>query len=254
MQSYNCPRCMGALRFDPLQPTRWYCDSCRAYPFEENVSYTYQGQTQCPVCGDFLTYVESYKAWFCYHCQKYTAVSDPKHSLARCPTCSGELTYNAQYGKWYCYTCQKYIGMEKLDQSLEQKKEPKGTVIEDIFLLYNDGRLIKHSTRRLKPTVDSDVLSGMLVAVQEFVKDALKTEEGESLDEIKIGGMKIHIIHGRFISVALLVQGDDVEGVTQKVQEMVEGIEAKHENILCKWDGKLSTLNPVVKQIEGLFA
>jgi ribosomal protein L37AE/L43A len=254
MQSYNCPRCRGTLTFEPLY-LRWYCYTCGTYPFEENVSYTHQGQTQCPVCGHFLTYVESYKAWFCYHCQKYSAVSDPQHSMARCPTCSSQLTYNAQNAKWYCYTCQKYIGMERLDQTIEQEdKKTKGTVIEDIFLLYNDGRLIRHSTRRLKPTVDSDILSSMLVAVQEFVKDALKTEEGEGLDEIKVGGMTIHLIHGKFISIALLVQGDDVEGAISKVRSVLDDVEAKHEAILCKWDVKLSNLSPVIKHIEALFA
>jgi len=253
VQSYNCPRCNGALTFEPLY-LRWYCYSCRVYPFEGDVPYTHQSQSQCPLCGHFLTYVESYKAWFCYHCQKYSAVSDPQHAMARCPTCSSQLTYNAQYGKWYCYTCQKYVGMENLEHKQEEDRKPKkGTVIEDIFLLYNDGRLIRHSTRRLKPSVDSDVLSGMLVAVQEFIKDALKTEEGEGLDEIKVGGMTIHLIHGKFLSIALLVQGDDVEGVIAKVKKVLDEIEVTNEPILCKWDGKLSTLNPVMKQVEALF-
>ena len=140
-----------------------------------------------------------------------------------------------------------------MDKSLDQARVSRGTVIEDIFILYNDGRLIKHSTRRLKPTVDSDVLTSMLVAVQEFVKDALKSDERETVDEIKVGEIKIHIIHGRHISVAVLIQGDDVEGITRRVRDTLSSVEEKYEGILSSWDGKLSTLNPVVKQIESLF-
>jgi len=47
-----------------------------------------------------------------------------------------------------------------------------GPMIEDVFLMYRDGRLIAHNTRRLRPDVDGDILSGMLTAVTAFVKDS----------------------------------------------------------------------------------
>src|SRR5439155_988995 len=38
-------------------------------------------------------------------------------------------------------------------------------IVEDVFLLnHRDGVLIKHETRRLRPDVDTDILSGMLTA------------------------------------------------------------------------------------------
>src|SRR5437016_1800872 len=47
----------------------------------------------------------------------------------------------------------------------------KEAIIEDVFLLnHRDGILIKHETRRLRPNVDTDILTGMLTAVQQFVK------------------------------------------------------------------------------------
>ncbi len=49
-------------------------------------------------------------------------------------------------------------------------------VIDDVFLLYNDGILIKHETRRLKPDVDTDILSGMLTAALAAVEEVDATQ------------------------------------------------------------------------------
>ncbi|TLZ58816.1 MAG: hypothetical protein E6K16_08050, partial [Methanobacteriota archaeon] len=64
------------------------------------------------------------------------------------------------------------------------EKPKEASLIDDVFLLYNDGLLIKHETRRLKPDVDSDILSGMLTAVQAFVKDSFRSDEGDELNEM----------------------------------------------------------------------
>ena len=70
-----------------------------------------------------------------------------------------------------------------------KKLRVERAIIDEVFLMYRDGRLIKHFTRRLKPDVDQDILSGMLTAVQEFVKDTFRGEEGE-LDQMKFGRLR----------------------------------------------------------------
>ncbi len=44
-------------------------------------------------------------------------------------------------------------------------REAGDTFIEDVFLLHRSGVLIRHLSRRLKPHVDSDILTGMLRTV-----------------------------------------------------------------------------------------
>ncbi len=56
--------------------------------------------------------------------------------------------------------------------------ETRETYVEEVFLLQRSGTLLRHLTRRLKPYADSDILSGMLRAVQEFIRDAFKGESG----------------------------------------------------------------------------
>src|SRR2546422_8678465 len=69
-------------------------------------------------------------------------------------------------------------------------------ILEDVFLLnHKDGLLIKHETRRLRPDVDTDILSGMLTAVQAFVKDAPRGDDYADLNEMT--GAHMHILIGR---------------------------------------------------------
>src|SRR2546425_426264 len=94
-------------------------------------------------------------------------------------------------------------------------EKPKGDgLIEDVFLLYNDGLLIKHETRRLKPDVDSDILSGMLTAVQAFVKDSFRSEDAE-LNEMTFGQMHILLGRGEWLILAAIIGGGGVGGGAQ---------------------------------------
>src|SRR5438094_515554 len=56
-------------------------------------------------------------------------------------------------------------------QELKQiKVEPEATyLVEDVFLIHSDGRLIAHHSRKFREEIDEDIFSGMLTVVQDFV-------------------------------------------------------------------------------------
>src|SRR2546422_3019285 len=103
------------------------------------------------------------------------------------------------------------------------EKPKEDALIEDVFLLYNDGLLIKHETRRLKPDVDSDILSGMLTAVQAFVKDSFRSEDAE-LNEMTFGQMHILLGRGKWLILAAVIGGGGVGAVPEHSNLWVEGI------------------------------
>jgi len=126
-----------------------------------------------------------------------------------------------------------------------------------VFLLYRDGILIKHETRRLKPDIDTDILSGMLTAVQSFVKDSFRSEEGD-LDELRFGEMHILIGRGRWLVLAAMVQGDGTHLMRPQIEACIEEMEAAHPEQIEKWDGNMviaRTLSPFIKKlIRGDYA
>jgi Bacterial Ig-like domain len=110
--------------------------------------------------------------------------------------------------------------------------------IDDVFLLYRDGVLIKHETRRLRPDIDTDILSGMLTAVQAFVKDSFRTEEGE-LNELTFGEMHILIARGKWLILAAMITGGDVDSMSAQIKRAVEDMEDHHWDQLEEWDGDM---------------
>ena len=127
------------------------------------------------------------------------------------------------------------------------------TVIEDIFLLHRSGILLKHYTRRLRPNIDSDLLSGMLVAVQEFIKDTFREEKG-SLNEISFGEMRLVVVEGKWTILAGVVHGQHVMDILPELQGALRDLETKYEDPLLDWDGDMDSLPGVDKIMDSLIA
>jgi len=129
---------------------------------------------------------------------------------------------------------------------------PPGT-LQDVFLLHRSGLLLKHYTRRMRPNMDSDVLSGMLVAVQEFIKDSFAGEAG-SLDEIRmVGGMSIRIIEGKWTIIAAVVQGGSSPVHTLQMRSALRDLEAQYEDLLMDWDGTMDRIPEVDRIMQRLI-
>ncbi len=131
--------------------------------------------------------------------------------------------------------------------------------IDDVFLLYRrDGVLIKHETRRLRPDIDTDILSGMLTAVQQFVKDSFHGEEGEELNEMTVGQMHILIGRGKWLVLAATITGGDIASMTAQIEKCVEDMETHNWDRLEDWDGDMDlakALGPYLKKlIRGEYA
>lgn len=129
---------------------------------------------------------------------------------------------------------------------------PEETVIDEVFLMYNDGRLIKHFTRRLKPDMDEDILSSMLVAVQDFVKDSFRDHEG-ALDEMNFGRFQVLLGRGEHIILATIVLGEDSEHLKAQVTRCVNDIEEKYAEALEGWDGDMQSLKGAAKYVMDLI-
>ncbi len=124
--------------------------------------------------------------------------------------------------------------------------------LEDVFLLHRSGLLLKHYTRRLRPNMDSDVLSGMLVAVQEFIKDSFRGEGG-SLDEIRFGEMRIKVLEGKWTIIAALVRGEATEGHKAQMRSALKDLETRYEDLLIDWDGTMDRIPEVDRIMQRLI-
>ncbi|UCD91750.1 MAG: hypothetical protein JSV43_05780, partial [Methanobacteriota archaeon] len=125
-------------------------------------------------------------------------------------------------------------------------------LIEDIFLIHNNGMLLEHHTRRLKLTVDHDILSGMLTAILEFTKETFTYGEEGGLRKMDVGERSILLDRGHFVTLAVVVRGEEPEDMTDRMQELVEDIEEKYPEIE-HWDGKVGEYKDL-PEILGKFS
>lgn len=151
--------------------------------------------------------------------------------------------------------CGGVIGLLRRSRIMPDSITKTAPIVDDIFLMYKDGRLIRHYTRRLKPSVDEDILSSMLVAVQDFVKDSFERSTGEDtpLDEMAFGQFKIVIGRGKHVIIAALVLGDGAERLRSQITRAVKDIETRHPHLLDNWDGVLDKLRPLNKEMKDLI-
>src|SRR2546427_10627900 len=123
----------------------------------------------------------------------------------------------------------------------EKADAERNTAIEDIFLLHRSGLLLKHYTRRLRPNVDSDVLSGMLVAVQEFIKDSFRGEKG-GLNEIRFGEIRIVVMEGKWTILAAVVRGARPFDIQPELGSALRDLEAQDDDPVIDRDGTIEQI------------
>ncbi len=129
----------------------------------------------------------------------------------------------------------------------------KQAIIDDVYLISDSGLLIHHSTRRLKPDMDEDVLSSMLVAIQEFVKDAFKGETDVSLKSMDFGNKKIQIHRGKHLFLAVVSNRDVPKKLAGKISSILNDIEEKYGKVLENWDGDVSAFRGVEEILKKIW-
>jgi hypothetical protein len=126
--------------------------------------------------------------------------------------------------------------------------------VEEAFLIYEDGRLIAHNSRRLKPERDKDIMTGMLTAVQSFVTDTLIDEERGTLDKLSYGNLTILVEGKREVNLATIISGDESPVLRQGMSNIVSYISGQYRQYLKDWDGDVDRFKDVKRYIGHLVA
>ncbi|MCK4949019.1 MAG: hypothetical protein KAS60_02870 [Thermoplasmata archaeon] len=140
------------------------------------------------------------------------------------------------------------------DETKQLSIKSYGTyVVEDVFLVHLDGRLIGHETRKYREDIDEDIFSGMLTIVQEFVKDSFRTRSEGGLKRLDFGNSMIVIERGSHVYLACVVAGDEPVFLPLHMVEIIGEIEGHYSDVLENWSGLLTELEGVDEIIRRLM-
>ncbi len=121
--------------------------------------------------------------------------------------------------------------------------------INDIFLVYIDGRLMVHFTPETS-NLDSELMSSMLVAIQNFVSDSFKSQGG--LDSFHFGENSVIVEKGQFTFLAVVIGGKEPPQLRDRIQTTMQRIEGLYSGVIEKWDGDPRPFANVPKELESI--
>ncbi|MEM3342439.1 MAG: PQQ-binding-like beta-propeller repeat protein, partial [Thermoplasmata archaeon] len=142
------------------------------------------------------------------------------------------------------------IKREQAEPSVKKKIE---CIIQEAFLIYSDGRLILHNSRRIRPDMDGYTIGSMLTAIQNFVQESFQDLEAEALNELRYGVVKILIERGEFVILAVVISGEEYEEMRPAMRQVIRNIEIMYRHVLESWDGDVESLKEASKYLEELI-
>jgi hypothetical protein len=121
------------------------------------------------------------------------------------------------------------------------KRRKERPIVEEVFLIYEDGRLITHESVWAKEELDQDILSSMLTGVKDLISDAfVRGEEGKEekgLQKLEFGEKSIFLEKGNKFFIAIIFTGIENKALFSKIDDVVNELEENYGDILESWDG-----------------
>ncbi len=126
--------------------------------------------------------------------------------------------------------------------------------IREIFIIqHGSGMLLAHSHPGSSDIADSDLVSAMLTAIRDFVRDSFAPgKEDAELDEIQFGQDRIIIQSGKYAYVAVVMHGIEPEGFRARLRAFVADLHVRFGNALRDYDGDPALL-PDFQPLLGQF-
>ncbi len=126
--------------------------------------------------------------------------------------------------------------------------------LDELYLMHDSGMLIRHWSRTDGTVHDSDIMSGMLIVLQEFVRDTWKSHQDEDapLEQLRFGAQRVILARGAHTVLAAVVEGRYLNGLPKKLQRSVGDFERANAAHLADWNGNVDVF-PSVDEIAERF-
>ncbi len=122
--------------------------------------------------------------------------------------------------------------------------------VEQVFLIKPEtGLLIEHVADETVVERDSDAVSAMLTAIQDFVKDAFAADE--PIDSVDMGDHTVWLQHGPHAYLACVIRGMPPRALRERFDEVLESIHRDFGTELRGFSGDRGPLQPVLPTLEG---
>jgi DNA-binding MarR family transcriptional regulator len=143
--------------------------------------------------------------------------------------------------------------LERIMERHRLSEVQERTSIEEVMLIFNDGRLVAHISRSPSQAMDQDVFAGMLTAVQSFLKDVYGSRTGGGLRDLTYGGYHVLLEVGESCTLAVTSRGHLSEYSRAYAGKSLVALEARYRAMLSAWNGSVSALTGLPETLRQMF-
>jgi tetratricopeptide (TPR) repeat protein len=123
-----------------------------------------------------------------------------------------------------------------------------------VFAVNRNGLFLAQASSDGDEGIDSDIFTGMLAAVQDFVRDSFDQSGGKKvgLGRLEYGDMKILIEHGQHLFLTGVFRGMEHQGMRALLARSMREIETKYGEMLASWTGDIEGVSGIKAMLENL--
>ena len=127
--------------------------------------------------------------------------------------------------------------------------------VEHVFLIHrHTGLLISHVAAEDAVSQDPQLVSSMLIAIQDFVRDSFSGAEQQGLDAARLGELLLWSEPGPYATLASVIRGNPPEELHETLRTILARIHDERRHALESFDGDSSHLADVEAHLRECVA
>jgi outer membrane protein OmpA-like peptidoglycan-associated protein len=124
--------------------------------------------------------------------------------------------------------------------------------VEQVFLIHRESGLLIHHTHIEGIEIgDSDAVSAMFTAIQDFIRDSFSANKKEELDSVEIGNYTVWIERGPYVVLACVIRGIAPLSLRKNMSQLLEEMHGNYGELLEKFEGDNTELQHCLPLLEN---
>jgi hypothetical protein len=124
--------------------------------------------------------------------------------------------------------------------------------VEQLFLIHRETSLsLLHVTADAALSKDSDMVAGMLSAIQDFARDSFAIGEDSDLEEFRVGELQVWIAPGRHAYLAAVIRGNPSLELRPTLEETIETVHVLKGSALAEFKGDAAEFESLRPELES---
>jgi hypothetical protein len=133
---------------------------------------------------------------------------------------------------------------DRLMINFPKSQKRNNSAVEQVFLIYRDGRLISYASLKDYDHLDEDIVGAMLTAVMTYIKVVIvqrwEGKEPVNYYRFKFGEKRLIIETRESFLIAMVLHGKENRSLQSQSKTIISDIEERYGSALVDWNGELS--------------